>query len=105
GGYDEVQVPAGETLALSNAFTFETWIYPTQYVWGDLWKQFLADGSQLYGLMTTGSGTIYFSQRVGNTDYPLTTTSTLPLNAWTHLAVTYDGSSIRIYFNGTEVAS
>src|SRR6185369_9117414 len=39
GGSDEVQVPASETLALSNAFTFETWIYPTQYVWGDLWKQ------------------------------------------------------------------
>jgi hypothetical protein len=28
-----------------------------------------------------------------------------PLNAWTHLAMTYDGAMLRLYVNGTQVAT
>jgi hypothetical protein len=31
--------------------------------------------------------------------------ATLPLNTWTHLAVTYDGSVIRLYKNGVQVST
>jgi hypothetical protein len=27
------------------------------------------------------------------------------LNTWTHMAATYDGSAVRLYVNGTQVAS
>ena len=29
----------------------------------------------------------------------------IPLNSWTHLAATYDGTTLRLYVNGTLVAS
>jgi hypothetical protein len=30
---------------------------------------------------------------------------TIALNAWSHLAATYDGSTLRLYVNGTQVSS
>ncbi len=33
-------------------------------------------------------------------NHPLTGTTTLPLNQWQHIAVTYDGNNLRLYLNG-----
>ena len=32
-------------------------------------------------------------------------TAPLPLNAWSHLAMTWDGTTQRLYVNGAQVAS
>ena len=40
---------------------------------------------------------------IGGTDRDVRGTAQLPLNTWTHLATTYDGSALRLYVNGTQV--
>lgn len=42
---------------------------------------------------------------VSNLDREVQGTSALPLNTWTHLTMTYDGTSIRLYVNGTLTAT
>jgi hypothetical protein len=37
---------------------------------------------------------------VGGLEQSATGTAALPLNAWTHLAVTFDGSGLTLYVNG-----
>src|SRR5204863_1499266 len=38
-------------------------------------------------------------------DSLLTGSAALALNTWSHLATTYDGANLRIYVNGTQVAT
>src|SRR5438477_11049331 len=49
--------------------------------------------------LNTGSGEgLFFGDGIGN---EVTTGQDLPLNTWTHLAGTFDGSTYRFYINGT----
>jgi len=102
GVNDVLQLPVTETLALSEGFTFETWIAPTNLpalgarkVWSH----------PSLALLVTSQGYLYAIGNLTGGYRAFYSTTTIPVNMWSHVAYTYDGLALRLYINGTEVGS
>jgi hypothetical protein len=100
GASDYVTVADSASLDLSAALTVEAWVFPTT---GTGYQGVVAKertgGGLPYGL-EAGNGVPDGYVNTGSNSTAAGTTAPL-LNAWTHLAVTYDGTNVRLYTNGT----
>ncbi len=88
--------------------TLEAWIYPTAFKTNTFDGNIInkEGGNAGYQIRCGGAGVLQSALGIG-TGY-ITVTSpnnTLTLNTWQHVAVTYDGTTARLYLNGTEVAT
>ncbi len=105
GANDMVTVADVAALDLTDAMTLEAWVYPTAL---SGWRTVMlkeASNDLAYALYahdnaprSAGYASIGGSTSVQGAD-------TLPLNTWTHLALTYDGAVLRLYENGVEVGT
>lgn len=98
----------GPSLAANTAFTLEAWVYPTGSkpagnadADGAIIGNWFSSGTMLYQLSTTSS--LPF-RGYAQSAY-ISTTTAQKFNEWQHVALTWDTSTLRLYFNGVQEAS
>jgi subtilisin-like proprotein convertase family protein len=97
-----VRVNDSASLDLSSAMTLEAWVYPTAL---GGWRDVIYKGpDDIYYLMGSSSAS---TPAFGGTfnSAPVFGSASLTLNVWSHLAATYDGTTMRLYVNGVQVGS
>jgi hypothetical protein len=97
---DAVQLPLTSSLLFSGAFTVEAWVAPSGFgIERRLWwtsnamLTVRADGSVVPVAVLTG-GQVGFVSEI-----------TLRAGVWSHVAVTYDGSTLRLFIDGVDAGS
>ncbi|KKN19472.1 hypothetical protein LCGC14_0945440 [marine sediment metagenome] len=103
---DLVNVSDSNDLSFPSAFTFSMWIYPKDNDLGRFLMKGAGGGTREYGiarLNETGIQ-ILLGDSAGNWDLVWSPNNVpIPSNEWSYLAVTWNGTLISIYLNGTLV--
>jgi hypothetical protein len=103
GTNDRVDVPDAPELDLSNGMTLEAWVKPDTL--GGYRTLMLKETSSYLAYALYGGTTSSNRPAVEANKGELIGGTAPPLGSWTHLAGTYDGSTLRIYVNGTLASS
>ena len=109
GSNSLVTIPDSPSLNLTSGMTIEAWVNPAALSgWRDVLLKARPAGLS-YALYATDpdltNSPSHAEVTTGGADWGAKGGGGLPLNAWSFLAATYDGSTLRYYLNGNLVGS
>jgi hypothetical protein len=104
GTNNTVTVADANSLDLTTGMTLEAWVFPTIATGTRdvIIKQGTVDNYNLYA--RDDQGLSEANVLIGISNRPATG-PTAAVNTWTHLAGTFDGSTVRVYVNGVQAGS
>ena len=107
GVNDLVSIADAPSIDLTSGMTIEAWINPTALSgWRTVAMKEMPGGLDYSLYASNGSRPAGYANTTGSTMYVSAAgPSALTTGAWTHLAVTYGGGTLRLYVNGVQVAS
>ena len=99
-----VGIPTSSSLDIRSAMTISAWINPSKVTSYDRivakpHTEF-ASPHNIYSLIFDNAGHARFEGCIGEHKTGINGISIIPLNEWTHVAATYDGSQLKLYVNG-----
>lgn len=100
-----VNIPDTPALRLSTGMTLEAWVKPS--VTTNSWRDVIYKGNDNYYLMASSPTSAVPAAGIIASDKYIESfgTKALPVGVWTHLAATYDTTTLRLYVNGILVSS
>ena len=108
GVNDWVTVADTSALDLTTGMTLEAWVQPSSLgSWRNVVIKERPNGEtyNLYAHTDFNRPTIYVTGASTGATVDARGTSALQLNSWTHLAATYNGTTLRLYLNGIQVGT
>jgi hypothetical protein len=111
GTSNYVNVPDSNLLDLTTGMTLSAWVNPTALVAG-AWRNVIIKeraGGEIYNLYANSdtNAPIVYVVRSASPNAPVEAhgATQIPLNAWSYLTATYDGTTLRLYVNAAQVGS
>src|SRR5215831_13533456 len=100
-----VTIPNAAALQLSAGMTLEAWVNPSAV--SSAWRDVIYKGNDNYYLEATSDHASHPDGGLiaGGSYADAFGTAALTANSWSYLTATYDGATLRLYVNGTQVAS
>ena len=105
GVNDIVTVADANSLDVRTSMTLSAWVRPTA---GGGWRTVLLKeqpGQLVYALYSSTDNNRPSGHVFTSGDMAVQGPAVLPANTWSHLAMTWDGLTMRIYVNGAQVSS
>ena len=102
GPYNFVQVQDSPSLDMTDAITIAAWINPSWTGNNRIMQKSSGGGDNQYRLLKEWGDNMVF-HLPGPSPDRLEFPGLPPIGEWTHLAATYDGSSMKVYYNGVVV--
>jgi len=100
GANDYIDCGNDSSLSITSTITLSAWVKPTTAITSQNFPMFIAKGLNSDYMLFSNSSTGTARLRLGSS-FLIDSTSTISTNVWTHIVGTYDGSNLKIYFNGS----
>jgi hypothetical protein len=108
GSGDYLSGPSNAVFATgTNSFTIEGWVYLTGSTFGSIistWNSTSGTNGVILGVTSSNYAQFSIGNGGGSSD-DILSSSTIPLNTWTHVAGVRNGNALTLYINGASVGT